>query len=1209
MTTYYRRHLYKIYTAAGVYVKTLDAAQVLSEFEVTNQINGGQSDLTLKLDRSFDDFNSDSICTYNNVLRVYEVSNFNPTGVLVYTGYLVSIDPVLDVANEYVELTFFPTISKLKNDLWRTGSVAFAKYFNTPAAYSTSLTGTNNDLTFTAARAGAEGNNISITYIDPGATASLSVVVTGTDIVVNLGYAAGAITTTANLIKSAIASSVPASNLVTVADKAGNDGTGLVTAMTIKHLAGGADLHYDPSLVIKECLDNYIASVTNSLVSYTYGTSLEATGTSIETSFTDMYHLDAIERTADFLPSNWYFYVDKAGVVQVHAQSATADHTFTIGKNIASIKTHKSIEDLENYFVLWNGLAPTESGYLRTLYTDSTSVTAYETHAKKPETEGRVTDQTTFDAKGNRVIALGKDPNVRTTISVAANYDFSTIEPGDVCRIRNYNTGDAVYSDAMLIVRVKVSGDVALLDLAQIHSNVSGLFRAGTITDRVRTLEDQINNLGQSNLLGGGISSSWVTDHSILGWLCTMVFSSTDYNTVAWTSGSIVFSNGDEYAINAGNTGNMAALTYIYLDTAVSLVTLQTTTTGSSAAGPGKILVAVAQNNADTGKLATFQVFGGQGSSQTIVTGQLAANAVTANEIAANTITAAEIAAGTITASRMAIGIGGNLLKNSSFESWSQVSASGDIPTGWTVYSGTDHIDRYPASSKTTAHGNWSIRFMGDGAHATMGLQQDVSNVVKAGRYYILSVYVAQSASTVNGNFLVDLYGTGVNTTGIVANLSDLGTNFNRLTSDAFTLASVPTDLVVRVLSYNTPDNAKNTYVDAIMLTECDANATVSPPYSPEGVTLIDGSMITTGKISNSSGTVTLDLDVSAGALSIQAGADVNFYSWTTCAADTTKMSTLNFYTSDDGSASSPTLQGYIRMYEQDANYQLLIAGYGADTTVRINSEQGDLFTAPTHTFLDDNLAKTCVVFIDDDSCADVTYGLVINQQSADNYAQVWKSSDVNHGETALFETDTYGGVSKYSATAGGLSITGATESTDAIHIVGHCTTGDTTNSTAAVAPITLDAWKKSGTGGAALGANENLVVIKNSTTTRFIFDAEGDGFADGSWGTYSDERIKSDIEVLEGCLAKVLALSPKSYTRHHGKVKDGKFYKDTGSLDRSDVGFIAQEVAAIVPEAVKIPESEDSLHVIYETKLIPYLAGAISEVVARLSKVEKAVK
>ncbi|MDD5728506.1 MAG: hypothetical protein PHV59_08090, partial [Victivallales bacterium] len=125
---------------------------------------------------------------------------------------------------------------------------------------------------------------------------------------------------------------------------------------------------------------------------------------------------------------------------------------------------------------------------------------------------------------------------------------------------------------------------------------------------------------------------------NIQGWSFSGVFSATDSDTVEWTAGTITLADGTTFSILAGNTGNMAALSYIYFNKAVSETVLQVTTTPGTAVGANKILIAVAKN--ETGKNATFQAFGGKGVGVLITADNIAANTITGNEIAANTISA-----------------------------------------------------------------------------------------------------------------------------------------------------------------------------------------------------------------------------------------------------------------------------------------------------------------------------------------------------------------------------------------------------------------------------------------------------------------------------------------------------------------------------------------------------------------------------------------
>jgi hypothetical protein len=104
---------------------------------------------------------------------------------------------------------------------------------------TTSLTGANNDLKFTAQTAGTGGDAITIRYLDPaGNDQELDVTVAGSAITVHLSTGGGgAITTTASSIVSKIAGTPAATALVDSDPAPANDGTGVVTAMVATHLA------------------------------------------------------------------------------------------------------------------------------------------------------------------------------------------------------------------------------------------------------------------------------------------------------------------------------------------------------------------------------------------------------------------------------------------------------------------------------------------------------------------------------------------------------------------------------------------------------------------------------------------------------------------------------------------------------------------------------------------------------------------------------------------------------------------------------------------------------------------------------------------------------------------------------------------------------------------------------------------------------------
>jgi hypothetical protein len=98
----------------------------------------------------------------------------------------------------------------------------------------------NADLTLTAKTKGNLVPPVTITLVNPGATHSESIVTAGQNIVITLGYATGAITSTANSVKATIDGDTNgAAKLVTVAVE--GSGAGLVDAFTIQSLASGID--------------------------------------------------------------------------------------------------------------------------------------------------------------------------------------------------------------------------------------------------------------------------------------------------------------------------------------------------------------------------------------------------------------------------------------------------------------------------------------------------------------------------------------------------------------------------------------------------------------------------------------------------------------------------------------------------------------------------------------------------------------------------------------------------------------------------------------------------------------------------------------------------------------------------------------------------------------------------------------------------------
>lgn len=107
------------------------------------------------------------------------------------------------------------------------------------ALTTTAAAGINGRITLTdKSRHRGTQDPVTITLVDPGVTHTLSVVVTGVNIVVTLGYATGAITTTATALKAILDATAAALALVTTTLP--GTGASLVSAQAVTSLALGA---------------------------------------------------------------------------------------------------------------------------------------------------------------------------------------------------------------------------------------------------------------------------------------------------------------------------------------------------------------------------------------------------------------------------------------------------------------------------------------------------------------------------------------------------------------------------------------------------------------------------------------------------------------------------------------------------------------------------------------------------------------------------------------------------------------------------------------------------------------------------------------------------------------------------------------------------------------------------------------------------------
>jgi hypothetical protein len=116
--------------------------------------------------------------------------------------------------------------------------------------------------------------------------------------------------------------------------------------------------------------------------------------------------------------------------------------------------------------------------------------------------------------------------------------------------------------------------------------------------------------------------------------------------------------------------------------------------------------------------------------------------------------------------------------------------------------------------------------------------------------------------------------------------------------------------------------------------------------------------------------------------------------------------------------------------------------------------------------------------------------------------------------------------------------------------------------------------------------------------------DATGRGRAN-QWATYSDGRIKTDRESLPYGIDAVMQLEPLKYFHHNSTTnEDGNV--EILEEGAESIGLVAQDVAAIIPEIVSVPEdlNKDLCSLDY-SKLTTVLVKAVQDLKAELDTVK----
>lgn len=251
-----------------------------------------------------------------------------------------------------------------------------------------------------------------------------------------------------------------------------------------------------------------------------------------------------------------------------------------------------------------------------------------------------------------------------------------------------------------------------------------------------------------------------------------------------------------------------------------------------------------------------------------------------------------------------------------------------------------------------------------------------------------------------------------------------------------------------------------------------------------------------------------------------------------------TPAGSLHIQTNSSGGASPSTASDDLVIENNVSGGLSILTPNTTIGSIRFGDPQSDTAGAILYDHSTDNMsfqvASTTVLTIDgakilqgDTANANNTSGLTINQAGFSDEILSFKATAPNHGVTDSTETDTWAQFRKISSSTGGLQTIAISTGTTGNRLVGVGGTPTTTKTGASGGYAEVDGLTYSGTSLAAAGADENVFVVKSSTTL-MIVDAEGDIHVNGSTTLQGPFDDYDDIALLSAVRQTVLAYDSK---------------------------------------------------------------------------------
>lgn len=191
---------------------------------------------------------------------------------------------------------------------------------------------------------------------------------------------------------------------------------------------------YDPTNILKALIDNYASQGGYAR----YSSSTDDTGLSVTYTFKQTTALQGVEKCLELAPSDWFWYVDPGSTIIYFKQaSTTPDHIFIKGRHLEKLRIRKTSDNIRNKIYFSGGDTGGGSNLLKT-YSNPDSESPRQRLALM--SDNRVTLSATADTLADNLLDAEAEQDYQTTVVIAyPKYDISTINIGDMVKLVGFS--------------------------------------------------------------------------------------------------------------------------------------------------------------------------------------------------------------------------------------------------------------------------------------------------------------------------------------------------------------------------------------------------------------------------------------------------------------------------------------------------------------------------------------------------------------------------------------------------------------------------------------------------------------------------------------------------------------------------------------------------------------------------------------------------